>query len=45
MQELSLVTAAGLNAVLASPWYLTHITYGADWVGYYRVEPLTFNGK
>jgi len=43
--ELSAVTAAGLKAVLASPWYLSQIAYGANWVKYYHVEPLSFNGR
>jgi len=43
--EMSAVTAAGLKAVLASPWYLNRISFGADWVSYYNVEPLSFNGR
>ena len=43
-RELSDVTAAGLKALLASPWYLSHIRYGGDWIDYYNVEPLSFNG-
>jgi hexosaminidase len=44
MKELSAVTAAGLKAILASPWYLDYISYGADWSKYYTAEPLNFNG-
>jgi hexosaminidase len=43
--ELAKVTAAGLKAILASPWYLDYISYGNDWVKYYNEEPLNFNGK
>jgi len=43
--ELSAVTAAGLKAVLASPWYLSAISIGVDWVKYYNVDPLYFNGE
>jgi len=42
--ELSAVTAAGLKAIISSPWYLDYISYGADWRGYYQTEPLAFNG-
>jgi len=42
--ELSSVTAAGLKTIISSPWYLDYISYGADWKGYYNVEPLDFNG-
>jgi hexosaminidase len=37
-------TAAGYRSLLASPWYLNLISYGADWVNYYQVEPLDFPG-
>jgi len=43
-QELSKVTASGLKAILASPWYLDYISYGSDWRKYYTAEPLNFNG-
>jgi len=43
-QELANVTASGLKAILASPWYLDYISYGADWTKYYQAEPLNFNG-
>jgi len=42
--ELFNVTAKNLTAILAAPWYLNIITYGADWSSYYTVEPLSFNG-
>lgn len=42
-EELSAVTAAGLRAIVASPWYLDYISYGSDWRSYYQVEPLNFN--
>ncbi|XP_069737240.1 beta-hexosaminidase subunit beta [Phaenicophaeus curvirostris] len=43
--ELSRVTAAGLTAILAAPWYLDYISYGQDWKKYYSVEPLDFPGS
>ena len=43
-KELFDVTAAGLKAIISSPWYLDYISYGADWQNYYKVEPLDFNG-
>lgn len=43
-KEMAAVTAAGLRAILSSPWYLDYISYGADWRNYYKVEPLNFNG-
>jgi len=42
--ELKKVTSAGLKTILAAPWYLDYISYGADWRKYYSVEPLNFNG-
>ena len=39
------VTAAGLKAILSSPWYLDYISTGPDWRKYYQVEPLNFPGK
>jgi len=44
-QELAKVTASGLKTILASPWYLDYISYGADWKKYYTAEPLNFNGR
>jgi len=43
-QELASVTASGLKAILATPWYLNHINNGPDWKNYYTAEPLSFNG-
>ncbi|XP_016060742.1 PREDICTED: beta-hexosaminidase subunit beta [Miniopterus natalensis] len=42
---LSRVTAAGFPVILSAPWYLDWISYGQDWVKYYRVEPLEFSGS
>ena len=42
--ELSRVTAAGMKAILASPWYLGYSLYGSDWHRHYNQEPLNFNG-
>ncbi|KAM3939576.1 beta-hexosaminidase subunit beta isoform 2-T2 [Leptodactylus fuscus] len=43
-EELYKVTDAGFSAVLSAPWYLDYISYGQDWVKYYKAEPLSFNG-
>ncbi|XP_038661405.1 beta-hexosaminidase subunit beta isoform X2 [Scyliorhinus canicula] len=43
-QQLAAVTAAKFHTLLSSPWYLNVISYGQDWLGIYRVEPLNFNG-
>ena len=46
--ELAKVTAAGYSTVLSAPWYLNYVgnpyTNGGDWIEYYKVEPLSFNG-
>lgn len=42
------VTNAGFGAVLSAPWYLNYVgnpyDNDGDWVQYYVVEPLSFNG-
>ncbi|XP_066233451.1 beta-hexosaminidase subunit beta [Saccopteryx leptura] len=43
--KLSAITADGFPALLSAPWYLDYISYGQDWTGYYRVEPLDFSGS
>lgn len=43
--ELAKVTKLGLKTIISSPWYLNKISYGQDWMGYYRYEPLGFNGE
>ncbi|XP_061554719.1 beta-hexosaminidase subunit beta isoform X2 [Phycodurus eques] len=43
-EELHNVTAAGFTAILSAPWYLDYISYAQDWLKYYKVEPLKFNG-
>ncbi|XP_027881372.1 beta-hexosaminidase subunit beta isoform X2 [Xiphophorus couchianus] len=42
--EMSKVTAAGYTTILSAPWYLDYISVGQDWLKYYNVEPLNFNG-
>ncbi|XP_019741675.1 beta-hexosaminidase subunit beta isoform X2 [Hippocampus comes] len=43
-EEMRNVTAAGFSAILSAPWYLDYISYAQDWLKYYKVEPLSFNG-
>ncbi|XP_008506964.2 beta-hexosaminidase subunit beta isoform X1 [Equus przewalskii] len=43
-KEQSRVTAEGFPVLLSAPWYLDYISYGQDWVKYYNVEPLDFDG-
>lgn len=43
--ELAKVTSLGYKALLHSPWYLDDIMYGPDWMVFYAVEPLDFNGR
>ncbi|XP_024419262.1 beta-hexosaminidase subunit beta [Desmodus rotundus] len=43
--ELNAITEAGFPAILSAPWYLDYISYGQDWIKYYRVEPLDFGGS
>lgn len=38
------VTKAGLQTILAAPWYLNVISYGIDWTRYYTTEPTDFGG-
>lgn len=44
-EEMRNVTAAGFSAILSAPWYLDYISYAQDWLKYYKVEPLSFNGQ
>ncbi len=38
------ITKSGYRALLSAPWYLNYISYGADWVKYYGVDPMDFPG-
>ena len=42
--EMARVSGAGYRTVLSAPFYLNLISYGADWVKYYTVEPANFTG-
>lgn len=44
-KDMRAVTSAGLRGILAAPWYLNYITYGADWVKYYTQDPQQFGGS
>jgi len=44
LKEVAAVTAKGLRAIYSSSWYLDYISYGSDWVNYYKVDPSNFTG-
>jgi len=41
---MAAVTKAGFHSVLSAPFYLNYISYGLDWVKYYKTEPSDFEG-
>jgi len=42
--ELARVTKLGYRALLSTCWYLNYISYGKDWVSYYKWDPHNFPG-
>lgn len=42
--EATSVTAAGLQTLISSPWYLNYIHYAEDWIQPYLADPQAFNG-
>ena len=43
--EMAKVTKKGYSTLLSSCWYLDIISYGPDWINYYKCDPHDFEGS
>ncbi|CAL8277368.1 unnamed protein product [Merluccius merluccius] len=42
--EMAKVTSSGYKTLLSTPWYLNRISYGQDWINFYKADPQDFTG-
>lgn len=43
--EMAKVTKKGFTTLLSAPWYLNVISYKTDWMKFYDIDPLDFEGN
>lgn len=43
-EEMAYATNLGYQVIISTPWYLNYISYGTDWMTYYKVDPQNFKG-